>query len=330
MVEPSGAAMVRELFDLYLQHRSLIEVCRVVNDRGWTTKTTTYKNGRYKAGVAWNKARLYDILVNVVYIGKVAHKGQEYPGEQDAIVDERVFKKVQAILQHNSQNGGADTKNRHGALLRELLKCGHCGAAMSHTYAKKGNRLYRYYMCNTRMKRGADACPTPSLPAQEIEDFVVNEIRKVARDPELVKAVYEEACSQQKEHVEHLEAEKKRLQRQLQTKAEEAKRPVSAIGGKGKPFSAITGRLAEIEGSVAQTEDRISEIDRDMTVVVNGLSANDVAEKLVEFEGVWEVMNPAEQIALVQSIVDTVDCNGSGDVALRLKLSQVATDPTCQ
>lgn len=190
---------------------------------------------------------------------------------------------------------------------------------MTHTYAKKRNRLYRYYMCVTKMKQGKDACPTPSLPAQEIEDFVVNEIRKVARDPESVKAVFKEACSQQKDEVAKLDTEKKQLQRQLQAKADEAKRLVSAIGSKGKPLSAITGRLAEIEGAVAHIEGRIGEVERDVAGLLNGMSARDVVEKLAEFEGVWEVMNPAEQIAIIQSVVETVICSGSGDVAFRLK-----------
>jgi hypothetical protein len=64
---------------------------------------------------------------------------------------------------------------------------------MSHRYAKKGSRLYRYCICTTKQKQGRDACATPSPPAQEIEDFVVEQIRKLARDPDLARQVFEEA-----------------------------------------------------------------------------------------------------------------------------------------
>lgn len=318
IVEPSEAAMVRELFDLYLQHRSLIDVCRVVNERGWTTKTTVYKNGVHKAGVAWNKARLYDILANVTYIGKVSHKGQLYDGEQDAIVDKRVFREVQKLLKDNSQNGGANVKNKHGALLRGLLKCGHCGSAMTHTYAKKGNRLYRYYMCNTRMKRGKDACPTPALPAQEIEDFVVEQIRKVAQDPELQRQVFDEVVRQQKKLIPKLEKEQKRLQREVQAKREEIKRLATAIGATETPVPSLTERLARLETVVTKLDGRVAEIDCELTAHRGSAASQEsIANALSEFDAVWEVLSHIEQVQLIPGITESVSCGACGDVRIQ-------------
>jgi len=317
VVNQSEAVMVRELFDLYLQHRSLIDVCRVVNERGWTTKTTTYKNGRHKDGVAWNKARLYDILANVTYVGQVLHKGELYPGEQEGIVNERVFAEVQTILQHNSNNGGADTKNKHGALLRGLLKCGSCGASMTHTYAKRGNRLYRYYMCRSRMARGADACPTPSLPAQEIEDFVVEEIRKLAKDPELQRQVFEEASRQQKKLIPKLEKERKRLQRDVQAKREEIRRLTTAIGAADVPVASLTERLVLLEATVGKVEGRVADIDRELTAVLGATTLESIAEALSEFDGVWDVLTHSEQTTLISSVVESIHCCSRDQVSFR-------------
>lgn len=307
----------RELFDLYLQHRSLIDVCRVVNDRGWTTKTSVYKNGRRKEGVPWNKARLYDILVNVTYIGKVAHKGELYSGEQVGIVDERIFDQAQRILKHNSQNGGAGVKNKHGALIKGLLRCGHCGAAMTHTYSKKGNRLYRYYMCLTRMKRGADACPTPSLPAQEIEDFVVEQIRKVARDPELVHQVFTEATRQHRKLAPKLEKERKRLVKDRQAKGEDIRRLVDTVGTNGES-TALGGRLAALEGVVAKIDRRVAGLDAEMKALrENAIDLDDVARKLAEFEGLWEVLGAQEQTALIQVMIAGASVGADARIAVQ-------------
>lgn len=57
---------------------------------------------------------------------------------------------------------------------------------MHHTYTAKGGRRYRYYVCATAQQRGWDACPTKSLPAQQIEDSVVEHVRKLARNPQVV------------------------------------------------------------------------------------------------------------------------------------------------
>lgn len=189
---------------------------------------------------------------------------------------------------------------------------------MSHTYAKKGNRLYRYYMCVTKMKRGADACPTPSFPAQEIEDFVVNEIRKLARDPELQRQVFDEVVRQQKKMVPKLEKEQKRLQRDLQAKREEIKRLAAAIGAGETPMPSLTERLARLESVAANLDRRIAEIDCELREH-RGLAASheSIANELSEFDGVWDVLTQAEQIQLVSGIVESIQCECDGRIDIQ-------------
>ena len=45
------------------------------------------------------------------------------------------------------------------------------------TYAAKGKRRFRYYLCDTASSRGWDQCPAPSLPAARLERFVLDELR---------------------------------------------------------------------------------------------------------------------------------------------------------
>ena len=49
---------------------------------------------------------------------------------------------------------------------------------MIHTYTSKGRRRYRYYVCTSAQKQGWDGCPSKSIPALEIEQFVVKEIQR--------------------------------------------------------------------------------------------------------------------------------------------------------
>jgi hypothetical protein len=60
---------------------------------------------------------------------------------------------------------------------------------MTHTYAKKSQVLYRYYVCNTAHQRGYSACETGSVPAPLLEGAVVERIRNFARSPEMLSAV---------------------------------------------------------------------------------------------------------------------------------------------
>jgi site-specific DNA recombinase len=320
MVDPEEAAQVKAIFDLYLEHQSMLPVVQELNRRGWTTKSITYVNGSHKEGVAWNKARLYDVLTNFTYSGQVEHKGHVYPGEHQPIIDKKTFRRVQALLRENQNGKSPSSRNKHQALLKGLLKCGHCGSAMVHTYAKKGNRLYRYYACNTRMKQGRDACPTPNLPAQEIEDFVVEQIRKLARDPDLVRQVFNEASKQQRAMIPTLESERKRLLKDKQAKGEEIRRLSDAMAA-GKRSSAITERLSELEAVTARIEERVREIDAQLaSLQEQAIGPEDVAQKLAEFEGVWGVMHTVEQTQLVQSLIESIKFAGDGNAKIAFRM----------
>lgn len=180
------AEIVRELFHLYLERRSLLEVVKEVNARGWTKKSWQNSRGVYRNGSPLDKVYLQRLIVNPLYIGRVKLHGNTYDGLQEAIIDDVTFARVQQLLANN-RNGrsiGPGTRNKHAALLGSLIKCGVCGKAMAHSYAKRGSRLFRYYRCTTAQKVGRDACPAPNLAAAEIEEFVVEQVRGMARDPD--------------------------------------------------------------------------------------------------------------------------------------------------
>ncbi len=51
----------------------------------------------------------------------------------------KLFDKAQKLMSENRRTGGAKARNRHGFLLRGLLKCAACGTAMvSHTVRRFG------------------------------------------------------------------------------------------------------------------------------------------------------------------------------------------------
>ncbi len=60
-------------------------------------------------------------------------------------------------------------------LLSGLVKCHKCNRALSGQDAKSGQ--FSYYVCQSIMKRGKDACDTPRLNARRFEEMVVGKIR---------------------------------------------------------------------------------------------------------------------------------------------------------
>ena len=83
----------------------------------------------------------------------------------------------------------ARTRAETPALLKGLL-FGPDGAAFSPTHTRKGGRLYRYYVSQTVLKHGAGACPVGRVPAGEIEAAVIDQLRAVFRQPEIVAGTW--------------------------------------------------------------------------------------------------------------------------------------------
>ena len=305
--------MIRELFNLYQQHYSMLKVAQEANRRGWSTKSYTTKKGVYKASGRFDKAKLQRILANITYTGKIDHKGEIYAGEHQAIIDAKTFNQVQEIIKANG-NGASARRNKHGALLKGLLYCANCGAAMAHTYTKKKNRLYRYYVCKTAQKQGKEACQTPSLPAQEIEDFVVEQIRQLANNPEMVERVFAEAEKQRKANIPRLKAEHKRLHRERQHKQERIKELVGAVGKSSESISSLTESLHELESAVVRIDRRLAEIQTELDAINHTtIDRDDLAAALSAFGPVWEELYPAEKTRIVNLLIERVSYNALTD-----------------
>lgn len=191
VVEAEEAERVRGLFQLYLDLGSLRATAREANRRGWRTKTWTSKAGREGGGGAIDISWLQRLLTNPVYIGKVKLKGEAFDGRHEAIVDEEIWQRVQDQLSYNDHTRGRSVRNKWGALLKGLLRCGRCGATMGHTHTGKGPKRYRYYVCQTAQIQGADACPDARVNAHVVESAVVSQIGDLGGNPELARLTLE-------------------------------------------------------------------------------------------------------------------------------------------
>jgi len=183
LVNPGEAELVRHVFHRFLELQSGVKLIRELNDNGHRTKFWVTKKGRRREGRSFNLGHIYRILNNPLYIGLVKHKEQTYPGEHEAIVKTALWDAVRERLQRHGlrgDNGRAKTP----ALLKGIIRCGHCGSAMGVTYSRKGNRTYRYYLCVTAAKNGYDACPVKSVSARDAEAAVIMRLRRLLRESE--------------------------------------------------------------------------------------------------------------------------------------------------
>jgi site-specific DNA recombinase len=179
VIDEEAAAQVRWVFARFLEIGSATLLAREAAARGIRTSR----------GNRIDKKYLYRMLGNRAYLGEAVHKGEAYPGEHEAIITRDLWDKVHAILTESPRKRAASTRAQTPALLKGLL-FGPDGAAFSPTHTRKGGRLYRYYVSQSVLKHGAGACPIGRVPAGEIEAAVVDQLRAVIRQPEIVAGTW--------------------------------------------------------------------------------------------------------------------------------------------
>lgn len=217
-----------------------------------------------------------------------------------------LFQRAQTLLQRNGHTGGRAVRNKYGALLRGLLRCGPCGRAMSHTYTAKGNRRYHYYVCGTAQQRGWSQCPCPSAPAAEIERFVIEQIKCIGRDPAVLAETLQQMRRRTEAGAEQLSDEQTALKQQLRD--DYARLQAAA---------AMTNQLDRVSG-LADVMDRIQIAERRLTEVGKELAAckerlpdeSAVAQVMAEFDQLWESLAPREQARMLALLVARVEYDG--------------------
>jgi site-specific DNA recombinase len=224
-------------------------------------------------------------LKNPLYIGKLPYKSELFNGEHAAIVDFDVWQRVQAKLASNGRHGNYSVRNKMGAMLRGLLFCAACDAPMMHTFtSKNGARLYRYYVCTSAKKHGSASCPSPSVPAEELEQFVVQQFRKIGTDGRLLAETIDQTRRQAEQSTAELKAEQRRLEQEVAVYTADLTRlagTVEPAGGDARD----TDRLAELHERIGTAERRAKEV-REILLALGRREVDDseVAQALTIFD----------------------------------------------
>jgi site-specific DNA recombinase len=175
IVNAKEAKTVRTIFERFLKLGSVTALVRELRDQGVCKKR----------GKLVDKSYIYTLFRNRVYLGEAAHKGKSHPGEHQPIVSKALWDKVHSILSEGGRKRAANTRAQSPALLKGLI-FGPTGCAMTPTHTRKGGRLYRYYIATELLKHDAPGCTVRRVPAAEIEGAVVNQVRHLLRQPEMI------------------------------------------------------------------------------------------------------------------------------------------------
>ena len=193
---PTEAELIKKIFKLYINSGSISNVRNLLKQKGLKTparKLTGSNDGKPKD---FADETIRRILQNKAYIGVLQYqkgnkgKGdlppgkayEEFQGVWESIIDEDVFKQVNAILKSNSLTKSNVVKTKKKTFeLSGIIFCGRClkkPPLKTTSGTSKTGKQHHYYKCKT--------CTT-SIPAKRLENAVQNTFNELGADEKLVK-----------------------------------------------------------------------------------------------------------------------------------------------
>lgn len=212
VIDENEANIVREIFDLYLNHnKGLKAITTILNQKGY--RTINHKpfsvfgvkyilnNPVYKGFVRFNnyqnwstKRRSGKSGENDVILVK---------GKHEAIISEEMFDQVHEKLVSKSFKPGRPIGGDF--YLRGLIKCPECGNNMVcrrtyyNTKKSKERTIKRYYICSLFNRSGSSACHSNSIKAEVVEAVIHKHLNIILSQPKVVGKICEDVI----ENIKH-------------------------------------------------------------------------------------------------------------------------------
>lgn len=183
VIKPEEAAIVREIFDAYLQGRTRKDILRELKQRGIRTMYGNY----------FKDASIRQILTNRIYTGvleiqktfvtdpitkrQAVNHGEKnkYVVERhhEAIISSDMFERVQQELKSRKemgmQRGGYARDFLNTSCFTGIIKCGICGKSYVHVVRKYKGRIREYWTCDSHKGKGTNCGAYGSVPQSALK-----------------------------------------------------------------------------------------------------------------------------------------------------------------
>lgn len=178
------AMQVREAFELFLKGTPLRAIETLFLEKGYS-----HKHGK------WDSKSIRRVLKNKIYLGYIKYHNNYYKAEHTPILAEETFERAEELLTQRAEQY-KEFYRKPGArttYLGGMLYCKHCGGKYTKTHggSNKYGVLY-YYTCYSRSKKVKRMvkdpnCKNKNWRMEVLDDIVLNEIKKLAIDPEYIE-----------------------------------------------------------------------------------------------------------------------------------------------
>lgn len=202
IIDPEAAAVVREIFDMAIEGKKLVEIARHLNEKGIETPARYFqrknpKNNNYRNTSAvdcWNDNSVRRLLKQEMYYGAVVQHKREgigvgwkqsvgVPKEEQIIVEgmhpgvvtKAEFRKAQEIFH---KRGPVKRVVDKGYPLWRKVKCGNCGRAMPMKSGVVRGVDYRYFYCpHATVQMGDEGCTKEFMREDILNEIVWDSVK---------------------------------------------------------------------------------------------------------------------------------------------------------
>ena len=177
VIVEEDAALVRSIFQSYLELGSLNLLMQALRQRGIVTKVQRLSSGRAVGGIPFTRGPLSYLLRNRFFVGEVVYKGEILAGPQPPILDRTLFDAVQAKLAEQHNNHVRTRLRSEASLVGKIYD--DRGHRMSPSHARKNGVRYRYYISLSLLGgRPEQAGSISRVPAAEVERAIADAVRR--------------------------------------------------------------------------------------------------------------------------------------------------------
>lgn len=286
------AKVVREIFRMYAwEGSSFNEIAQHLRGNYPSPQVSSIQNKATKIYSArknkpdyWQPNAIKRILLDEVYTGILYYNkskdGKAIPrnewkvsdNKHEAIIDAVTFQKTKERYEATKQFNKNYGRNKgHVYLLSGILKCADCydqaldqfpaswiGEPKNIKLSNGATKTIYSYKCKRRGKSGTDRlCNTIPLPADQVEEYVLNIVKKIIRNP---KDIYE--------YKRQLQSSKAQV-KQLKTRANELRKLISGSNSREENIL-YQHREGMISGQKMKTQ--VSELKKSVLVMKKELS----------------------------------------------------------
>lgn len=185
VINENEAQQVQQIFETFIETGSSYRAAEKLNSIGLLPKNNI--------GRVWNNQNVTSVLRNRAYIGqreinkdnRNADQSEFEPHEKyqvvkaswPALIDETIFKIVQATLDSNAKSERTRLENKkvREFLLTGMLSCGECGRSLAGSTGKGRGGEFQYYV-HRPMQGKPIKCSRKTFRADEIEGLIEKEL----------------------------------------------------------------------------------------------------------------------------------------------------------